>query len=186
MQPQRNGAKSLLRRTVSKPAKVETIFDVLVADHRAIAAVFEDLKAELEEDEPDEPDEPSCLQLFLHIDALLSPHARAEEQLVYPAFAAVEGGEDPVAEAIEEHALVHQIIAQLKDLDEVDPTWCAKAKVLMELVEHHVEEEEGEPFAIARKGLDKARALALASEFATAKASIGKELGLPTPEQLDA
>ena len=145
--------------------------------------MFDDLEEALEKDEPDSAE---CLELFATIDALLSPHARAEERLVYPAFAqASEDARDPVAEGVEEHALVHLLIAQIKELPEVNQEWCAKAKVMMDLVEHHVREEEGEQFSAARKGVRKADAIDLGAQFEAAKMEIGKELGLPAPEDLD-
>jgi len=169
----------------------DSIFDLLITDHRAVAGVFEQLKMELEEDEPKQE---VCLDLLRKIDALLTPHARAEEELVYPAFAASEDAEDgedaeeardAVAEGFEEHALVHQLCAQLKELPEVDDVWCAKAKVMMDLVEHHVREEENTMIPAARKILQKEEALALASEFLSGKERIAGELGLPAPETLD-
>jgi hemerythrin superfamily protein len=163
----------------------DSIFDLLIADHRAVAGVFELLKAELEGDEPRED---TCLELFAKIDALLTPHARAEEELVYPAFTASENAEDAreaVAEAFEEHALVHQVCGELKELPNFDDVWCAKAKVLMDLVEHHVREEENEMIPAARKLVHKEEALALASEFLAAKERIAADLGLPPPESLE-
>lgn len=163
-------------------AKGESIFDLLIADHRLVAAVFDEMKELLEEDEPDAEE---CKAALMTIDALLTPHARAEERLVYPAFTeGNEDAEDPVAEGYEEHALVHQLMAQIKELTEVDVGWCAKCKVMMDLVEHHVREEEGEQFKAARKGLDGATAIDLGAQFEAAKMEIAQELGLPAPEEL--
>ena len=161
----------------------EPIFDLLIADHRQVAAVFDELKAQLEEDEPDTSE---CLRLLTTIDALLTPHARAEERLIYPAFAdATEEARDPVAEGFEEHALVHLLMGQLKEMAEIDEVWCAKAKVMMELVEHHVRDEEGEQFEAAREGLTQEEALDLGAQFVAGKLEIAEELGLPAPETLD-
>lgn len=159
------------------------IFDLLMADHRLVAAVFDELKELIEEDEPDAEE---CLRTFAKIDALLTPHARAEERLIYPAFAeASEEAQDPVAEGFEEHALVHLLCAQIKELPDVNREWCAKAKVMMDLVEHHVREEEGEQFTAAREGLSREEALDLAAQFEAAKMEIGQELGLPPPDELE-
>ena len=122
----------------------------------------------------------------MKIDALLTPHARAEERLLYPAFA--EGSaeaQDPVAEGYEEHALVHQLMGQLKELPDVSMEWCAKAKVMMDLVEHHVREEEGEQFKAARKGVDRNEAIDLGAQFEALKMEIAQELGLPAPDELE-
>jgi hemerythrin-like domain-containing protein len=144
----------------------ENIFEILIREHREVAALFDKLRPAIEAESTDEEE---CLDLFAQIDAALSPHARGEEAAVYPAFAAVEDASLTVAEANEEHALVHQLLGQLRDTDEVDEVWRARAKVLMDLVEHHVEEEEGPTFKKARKGLSKDEARALAAEYLAAK-----------------
>lgn len=167
----------------SRAAEGESIFDLLIADHRQVAAVFDELKDVLDQDEPDAG---RCRELFATIDALLTPHARAEEQVIYPAFAELsEDAEDPVAEGVEEHALVHLLVSQLKERPDVDKEWCAKAKVMMDLVEHHVREEEGEQFTAARKGVSKEDALDLGAQFEAAKIMIADEQGLPSPDELD-
>ncbi len=184
MQTQRTSSN---RGTVGASARTgaeaaDSIFDLLIADHRAVAGVFEQLKEELEAEEPDQG---MCLELFAKVDALLTPHARAEEELVYPAFATEEEAEDPVAEGLEEHALVHQLCAEIKELGEVNKVWCAKAKVLMDMVEHHVREEENEMIPKAKRALDREEAAALAAEFLAGKERIAAKLGLPAPESLD-
>ncbi len=55
-------------------------------------------------------------------------------------------GKDLVAEAIEEHHVVATLMEELKGLAPKDERYDAKFKVLMENVEHHIEEEEGEMF----------------------------------------
>jgi hemerythrin superfamily protein len=182
MQTQKNTTTRESTRVTTTRAVAASIFDLLVADHRAVAGVFELLKAEIEKDEPD-PE--TCTSLLGKVDALLTPHARAEEELIYPAFAADEETEDPVAEGFEEHALVHLLCGQLKELREVDHVWCAKAKVMMDLVEHHVREEENEMIPKARKSVKGEEAVALAAEFLAGKERIAKELGLPAPESLE-
>ncbi len=182
MQSQKTSTASESTRRSGMSTVADTIFDLLIADHRAVAGVFEQLKAELEADEPDQG---TCVELLGKIDALLTPHARAEEELVYPAFTAGEEAKDSVTEGYEEHALVHQLCGQLKERAEVDDVWCAKAKVLMDLVEHHVREEENEMIPKARKSLQRDESLALASEFLAGKERIAGELGLPPPESLE-
>jgi hemerythrin superfamily protein len=190
MQSQKSSSASASPRPKTSDASLRTtsigtaatIFDLLIADHRAVAGVFEQLKKELEAREPAQK---ICVELLGKIDALLTPHARAEEELVYPAFKAREEANHPVAEGYEEHALVHLLCGQLKERSAVDDVWCAKAQVLMDLVEHHVREEENEMFAEARKGLDAEEGVALAAEFLAGKERISEELGLPPPESLE-
>src|SRR6478735_2202817 len=63
--------------------------------------------------------------------------------------------EEIVLEAYEEHHVVDTVMAELQELPVDDETWGAKAKVMQENVEHHMEEEEGEMFQKARQVFDK-------------------------------
>lgn len=47
------------------------------------------------------------------------------------------------------------VVEELTELPVTDEMWGAKAKVLKENLEHHIEEEEGDLFATARALLDK-------------------------------
>ncbi|HEY0587612.1 MAG TPA: hemerythrin domain-containing protein [Pseudoduganella sp.] len=86
----------------------------------------------------------------------LSKHATAEEEIFYPAVrAAAKEAEDLVDEATVEHSSAKDLIAQLGEMDPHDELFDAKVKVLGEYINHHVKEEEGEMFPLAKKsGLD--------------------------------
>ncbi len=86
----------------------------------------------------------------------LTKHATAEEEIFYPAMrAATKSNEDLVDEATVEHASAKDLIAQIMEMEPTEDLFDAKVKVLSELIEHHVEEEEGEMFPKAREaGLD--------------------------------
>ena len=181
MQTEQLATADASSRITTKRAAV-SIFDLLIADHRAVAGIFEELRAELGAEAPDQT---TCVDLLGKIDALLTPHARAEEELIYPAFAAVEEAKGAVDEGFEEHVLVHQLCEELKALPAVDDIWCAKARVMMDLVEHHVREEENEMIPKAKKELRSDEAVGLAAEFIAGKDRISRELGLPAPETLE-
>jgi len=82
---------------------------------------------------------------FFEIADKLSAHATIEEQIFYPAVKAKQT-EDLLLEAVEEHLSAKRVIADLLELAPEDKVYDAKVKVLQELIEHHVEEEEGEMF----------------------------------------
>lgn len=74
-------------------------------------------------------------------------HTTIEEEIFYPATReASEETEDMVDEAVVEHASAKDLIAQIMEMDPGDDLYDAKVKVLGELVEHHVKEEEEEMF----------------------------------------
>ena len=76
----------------------------------------------------------------------LEVHAQLEEEIFYPAVRQEIGEEDLIKEAQQEHNEAKRIMAELKggnlDDDELD----SKFAELVEGVQHHVEEEEGEMF----------------------------------------
>lgn len=82
----------------------------------------------------------------------LTKHATAEEELFYPAVRdEIPDAEDLVKEANVEHASAKDLIAQILAMDAQEDLFDAKVKVLSELIEHHVQEEEGEIFPKARQ-----------------------------------
>jgi hemerythrin-like domain-containing protein len=94
-------------------------------------------------------------KLFERVRTELEIHSAIEEEIFYPAVKGVhsEEAKDTVREAIEEHAIVKQLIEELSELDPEDEQYDAKFKVLRENVEHHADEEEDEMFSQAKKNL---------------------------------
>ena len=85
----------------------------------------------------------------------LTVHAAIEEEIFYPAAKAKadKEGKELVAEAVEEHHVVKMLIGELKAMPEVNEQFEAKFTVLIENVEHHIEEEEKEMLPDAKKTL---------------------------------
>ncbi|HYM83552.1 MAG TPA: hemerythrin domain-containing protein, partial [Candidatus Dormibacteraeota bacterium] len=61
---------------------------------------------------------------------------------------------EEVLEAFEEHHLVDEVLGQLDALPPEAEDWHAKAQVMTEQVQHHIEEEESEMFPEARRAFD--------------------------------
>jgi hemerythrin-like domain-containing protein len=87
----------------------------------------------------------------------LTVHAEIEEEIFYPAAKAKadKEGKQLVAEAVEEHHVVKVLIGELQAMLEVNEQYEAKFTVLIENVEHHIEEEEKEMLPDAKKTLGK-------------------------------
>jgi len=85
----------------------------------------------------------------------LEVHAAIEEEIFYPAVDAKadKEGKAVLKEAEEEHHVVHVLLGELKAMDVQDEYFVAKMTVLIENVEHHIEEEETEMLPDARKTL---------------------------------
>jgi len=94
-------------------------------------------------------------QLFAEIVAEIKLHEECEEKVLYPTLRAHPKLKDIVLEGYEEHHVVNLIIGELRNLNPEDEMWSAKAKVMQENLEHHIEEEEGKMFPRARKEMSK-------------------------------
>jgi hemerythrin-like domain-containing protein len=117
--------------------------------------------------------------LFATIKGELTVHETIEEEIFYPALKEHPKAKDLVLEAYEEHHVVDQVMAELEGLDVSDETWGAKATVMKENVEHHIDEEEQEMFAQARKVFDKSELEDLGARMEERKRSAQQELGIP-------
>jgi iron-sulfur cluster repair protein YtfE (RIC family) len=95
----------------------------------------------------------------------LTVHEMIEEEIFYPELKAHPRARDIVLEAFEEHNVVDSLLGELGTLPPDDETWGAKATVMKENIEHHIEEEEGEMFDIAGKVFDRAELDALGSRM---------------------
>jgi hypothetical protein len=70
-------------------------------------------------------------------------------------------------------------MGELEALDVSDESWGAKAIVMKENVEHHIEEEEGDMFKQARQVFDKAELDDLGARMDARKQSASGELNIP-------
>jgi hypothetical protein len=117
-------------------------------------------------------------ELFATIKGELTVHETIEEEIFYPALKEHPKAKDLVLEAYEEHHVVDTVMAELESLDVTDETWGAKATVMKENVEHHIEEEEKEMFAQARQVFDEQELEDLGARMAERKLTAQQELGI--------
>ena len=119
-------------------------------------------------------------ELFATIKGELTVHEIIEEEIFYPALKSHPKAKDIVLEAYEEHHVVDLLMGELEALDVADETWGAKALVMKENVEHHIEEEEGEMFKQARQVFDREELADLGEQMAKRKTAAQQELGVVT------
>jgi len=79
----------------------------------------------------------------------LVPHMEGEEASIFPFMqdSGDDEAEDAALEAVQEHHVAKLVLRELMGLNLTSEVFKAKASVLHELNEHHVEEEEQEHFA---------------------------------------
>jgi len=116
-------------------------------------------------------------ELFARIKDELTVHEIIEEEIFYPTLKAHPKAKDIVLEAYEEHDVVDHLMGELGSLPVDDETWGPKAKVMIENVEHHMEEEEGEMFDKARQVFDRSELEQLGAAMADRK---GEALAMRT------
>lgn len=114
---------------------------MLKADHKAVKALFKKLKGH-------------DVSVVPKICQELTVHAEIEETIFYPAIRPVMEELD-INEAYEEHHVVKFLVGELESMSAKEDNYEAKAVVLMEMVEHHVEEEEGELFPDVREAMGR-------------------------------
>jgi hemerythrin superfamily protein len=157
------------------------IFEVLTREHLVVSTLLDRIEAACEA----EDSETARVNFEMMSERLLG-HAKAEEKVVYPRFAQTEELKDLTLEAREEHALVEDKLKELSSMNSDKPQWKAKFTVLKELVEHHVEDEEGEIFPAARKALTANEAIELAEAFLEAKRDVmGDAADMEAPIDLE-
>ena len=118
-------------------------------------------------------------ELFATLKGELTLHEVVEEEIFYPELKAHPRSEQTVLEGFEEHHVVDVLMGELEALPVDDEAWGAKALVMKENIEHHIEEEEGEMFRQARQAFDRDELEDLGRRMAERKASAARELGIP-------
>lgn len=150
---------------------------LLKADHRKVEELFEKFEKASAGGQKRKLAEQICMELIVH--------TRIEEEIFYPAcMGKVE--EDLLNESYVEHDGAKVLIAEIEAGGPGKDFYDAKVKVLSEMIEHHVGEEEHRVtglFSQARKaGLDMT---AIGAELAARKNALVsryERAGLPKPE----
>ena len=94
-------------------------------------------------------------ELFSRLKTELTVHEIIEEEIFYPTLKQHPKAKEIVLEGYEEHNVVDTLMSELEALPVEDETWGAKASVMIENIEHHIEEEEGDMFQKARQVFDR-------------------------------
>ncbi|HEY0459933.1 MAG TPA: hemerythrin domain-containing protein [Pyrinomonadaceae bacterium] len=121
--------------------------ELLKADHDKVDLLFQKVKA---------TEESKHQALFEKIKEELEIHTHIEETIFYPKIKEEPELEDIVLEGIEEHHQAKIFLRELADLADDSEKFEPKLKVLMEDIEHHVMEEEGEMFPKVQEIFDEA------------------------------
>ena len=145
---------------------------LLREDHRKLKALLRELEPTTERAVK------TRTELFERIKAELTAHEIVEEEVFYPTLKQHPRAKEIVLEGYEEHDVVNILLGELDALSVEDETWGPKAKVMIENIEHHIEEEEGDMFVKARQVLDRNELQDLGEVMATRKAELAGHVGV--------
>jgi hemerythrin superfamily protein len=163
---------------VADPALIETTpepdaIELIQADHRTVEGLFarfEGLRGTREHDQMRSVVESIARELRVHADM--------EEQVFYPSIRTMLAEGDRLAdEAVEEHAEVRSVLAEIELMAVDDPGFETKVTTLVGDVRHHVKEEEGEILPRLRQAVGENFLYSLGREMAGAKLSVMMEEG---------
>jgi len=146
------------------------IFSALKTDHRNVKTLLNQLN-----DTPEKAIQ-KRVELLAKIKTELFAHNEAEEKVFYSQLNKKREERLMVHEGKDEHRIGGQVIEELEATDKGTEEWTARAKVLKDLVEHHVEEEEGEIHPEAQKEFTDVEAKELGETFLALKNEIINEL----------
>jgi len=146
----------------------EDIIDMLREDHDRVRKMLAELTESTERAGKRRP------ELLQKIEQEVLLHTRLEEEVFYPALKDSNGkqGARLFFQALEEHRAVNALV--LPDLKSAEPTseaFTGRAKVLRDILEHHMVEEENHLFPLAQDSMGNDRLMELATEASEFKAA---------------
>ena len=137
---------------------------LLKEDHKEIKRAFRAFENAGEESEKRKG------ELVDRIIELLTVHTYIENEVMYPRVRELLPDlEDDVLESYEEHHVADLLIMELANMKPSDERFDAKTTVLIENVEHHIDEEEDEWFPQVREGLGRNQLQEIGEEMLEAR-----------------
>ena len=159
-------AKSVFGGLASGAEGSGDILDTLHHEHDEVQELLRKLN--------DSDDAREQKNLVARIAQALVPHTKAEEKVVYDPIAALSARRAKIdgAEGYTEHALASATLKQLRKQTANTPEFMASAKVLKELVEHHVKEEERNIWPLVRENFSFEQREQMNRDFLAAKKKV--------------
>ncbi|MBC7458571.1 MAG: hemerythrin domain-containing protein [Bdellovibrionaceae bacterium] len=133
------------------------ITEVILQDHRPLKALIKILK----DNKTLRSEKEENLEEFA---VLLLAHSKAEEQTLYVAMKDYENLKVGSFEGETEHAMAEQLVQEI-NASPNDYEWLAKVKVLAEIVEHHIAEEENDVLKDVQKNIPESERFLIGAEY---------------------
>lgn len=146
--------------------KVLDATDLLQRDHRQVESWFHACESLSDEQQRAELIQKLCMALKVHM--------QIEEEIFYPRARAEIGEEGLIREAIQEHAEVKRMIAEIEQRQRQGQDCTEQLEAMRQALAHHIREEETEMFPKAREtDIDL---FALGSELATRRSELMQQM----------
>lgn len=145
------------KQSVKKTQQDSDIVSVILEDHKSLKELIKVMK-----DSEEFPQE--RVAAFEEFVPLLTAHAKPEEEILYAFLRKNEELKEEVCEGEVEHEIADQLVEEIKRTTDLDMK-AAKVKVLAELVEHHIEEEEEDLLPDYRKQSESSERSKLGNDF---------------------
>lgn len=151
--------KTTARKVTLKQAEPKSadIISIILQDHKPLKDLIETMKSE--DKTPLEK-----RKAFEEFAPLLQRHAKPEESALYSHMKDVEDLRLFGFEGDTEHGIADELVETIQNTKEAS-AWEAKVKVLAELVEHHIEEEEEEIFPEVKDNFPKEMLMQMGEEY---------------------
>jgi hemerythrin superfamily protein len=163
----RKASKDIKTAIVGEQSSADTdILDTLKEEHEEV----KDLLAQLQDAEG----AAERRALVKQIKEALVPHTKAEEKIVYDAVIALrdKDAQKDGYEGYLEHEWASKTLDRLAAANPTSPEHKAAAKVLKELVEHHIEEEESNVWDDVKENFSDDDRIAMNRKFLAAKTKV--------------
>jgi len=145
------------------------VTDLLIADHNRVRGLF--TRYRLAADAGDAEQTAALAAQIIHE---LVVHMATEEEVFYQSVHELtDEVSGDVDEGVEEHHVAKLLIDEIESLPPGSDAWVAKMTVLIESVEHHVDEEENDLFPTVRSSTSVDWREGLAREFEAEKVRRG-------------
>lgn len=169
--------KDVKEKSSAKSAKMNgrsdesDIVKLILEDHVPLKDLIETLKSEAEYEEK--------RAAFEEFAPLLLAHAEPEQKSLYVRMKDERDLREQAFEGDVEHALATQMIEECSEPTDNEDLWMAKVKVLAELVEHHIEEEENEMLKDVKKEFDVETRHVIGQEYINLKEAYAMNNDMP-------
>jgi hemerythrin superfamily protein len=116
-------------------------------------------------------------ELFARIRRDLQIHLRAEEEIFYASIKAVnDEGRRLISEAVKEHRDIDELLLQISRMKPGATHFAEKLETLIENIDHHIEEEEGEIFQFAEENCSSQQLAEIAEQIQQRKRVLGEQM----------